>query len=242
MLLTWVNSPPTRQEKQRWKHNHFDAYKANTAETATRSLPPGTNGTGPAALMLRSINTDQKRVAKLCGRQCVRLWVEAAAVCGLTHECPFTPGRHLTCHTPGDISMAWRQNVGAVNCKRIAFIFFYYGTEVHKMALSTPHRDATAYHIMDTLGIEMDVLPAAMRGGQKTCLQQQYSNTANNKKHNILRSGKEKHQVQVTCEEGQSQAQARTTKNWRRPKSMFFIKRQNPSDSTKLLVDKVRLQ
>jgi hypothetical protein len=188
-----------------WKHNRFEAYKVNTADTAdtaSRSLPPGCNGAAATLQMLQTINNDKRRVTELCGRQCVQLWLEAAMLCGLTYECTATPGRHLACRKPSDIGLAWKQNCGPLNCKRIAFIFNFYGTEVYRRAFSTTHQEATTRYVMATLGIVIDVPPAAMCHGQKTCVQQQCSATLHIRKNNILRVGRNNHNVRVSLEQG----------------------------------------
>jgi hypothetical protein len=114
--------------------------------------------------------------------------------------------------------LAWKQCSGPANCKRMAFTFDCYGTEVHRRALSTTHQEATTKHIMEAMGVVMDVLPGDMRGGQKTCIQQQHSHCAKTRKNNILRVGWQKHQDRVNLEQGA----AKTKKNWKRPKEVFF--------------------
>jgi hypothetical protein len=133
--------------------------------------------------------------------------------------------------------VAWKQCAGPENRKRIAFIFDYYGSEVYRRALSTTHQEATTKHIMETMSIIMDVLPTEMRGGQKTCVQQQYSYCAKTHKNNILRVGWNKNHVRVNLEQGK----ARTNKNWKRPKEVFFNSCMNPSRPGETVVDKVSI-
>jgi hypothetical protein len=216
-----------------WKHNRFEAYKPNTLETARRSLPPGTNSS--TMQLLEEINADQKRVGHICGQQCLQLWLEAAELCELTYECPATPGRRLACHSRRDIGLAWKQDNGPVNCKRIAFIFDFYGTEVYRRALSTTHQEETSCHVMARLGIVMDVSPSAMRHGHKTCVQQQYGYTSNMQKNNLLRKGSRHHGVRVNLE----RANAGSNKNWKRPKHVFFNLREDKSDPPKKVEEKV---
>jgi hypothetical protein len=225
--------------EERWKHNRFEAYKGNTVATATRSLPPGTNGTAAALQMLKDIERDKDRVITLCHKHCAELWLEAAKVCELTYECPATPGRRLVCHKTNDIGLAWKQDGGPINAKRIAFIFHYYGTEVYRRAMGTAHQDAATANILATLCVVMDVQPAEMKHGQKTCVQQMYSNTANVKKHNILRPGTWKHEVRVNLEKGKVRGTDRTHRNWRRPKDVFFMNRPDPYDPPNHEIEKV---
>jgi hypothetical protein len=219
---------------QTWKHNRFEAYKRNTPATAERSLPPGTNGSTTA--LLREINDDKKRVGLICGQQCIQLWLEAANLCDLTFECPATPGRRLACRRRHDIGVAWKQDSGPRNCKKIAFIFDFYGSEVYRRALSTTHQDATSSHVLAKLGVRMDVSTTAMTHGHKTCVQQQYGNTSKVHKNNLLRMGYNHHQVRVNRE----RAKVDTNKpNWKRPKHVFFTVRGDLSNPTKKVVETV---
>jgi hypothetical protein len=190
------------QEIKRWKYNRFESYKVNTLETATWSLPQGEITCAATRDMLKDIIQDKKQIATLTGIQCGRIWLEAAELCELTYACPSTPGRRLACAKLGEIGLAWKQDAGPLNCKRIAFIFDYYGTEVYQRALSTTHQETTCYQIMDSLNIVMDVTQSDMPGGQKTCMQQQYSATSNIRKNNILCMGVNKHHVRVNREMG----------------------------------------
>ena len=154
--------------------------------------------------MLEAINLDKQQVTSFCNEGCVALWLEAASVCQLTYACPYKQGTQLSCQRPSDIGLAWKQCSGPANCKRMAFIFDYYGAEVYRRALSTSHQETTTKHIMNSMDIEMDVLPSEMRGGQKTCIQQQYSYCAKPRKNNILRVGWNKHHVRVNLEQGKA--------------------------------------
>jgi hypothetical protein len=116
----------------------------------------------------------------------------------------------------------------------MAFIFDCCGTEVCRRALSTTHQEATTKHIMETLGVVMDVLPGDMRGGQKTSIQQQHSYCAKNRKNNILRVGWQKHHVRLNSEQGA----AKTKKNWKRPKEVFFNCFIDPASPGRPLVEK----
>ena len=220
-----------------WKHNRFDAYKPNTINTAVRNLLPGTNGEIALRLMLKAINDDKQQVTALCNKQCVRLWLDAADVCKLTYACAYKRNTHLPCYKPSDIGLAWRQCSGAANCKRMAFIFDYYGVEVHRRALNMTHQEATTRYIMEMMGVVMDVPPEQMRGGQKTCIQQQYSYCAKNSKNNILRRGWNKHHVRVNLEQGKG----KSNKNWKRPKEVFFNSTREVKATGDTVVEKVRI-
>ncbi len=185
--------------------------------------------------MLKAINLDKQEVTRLCNQDCVTLWLDAAEVCNLTYACPYKPNTRLSCRKPSEIGLAWKQCAGPTNCKRMAFIFDYYGAEVYRRAHGTTHQEATTRHITALMGIMMDVQPADMRGGQKTCIQQQYSYCAKNHKNNILRMGWNRHHVRVNLEQGK----ANTKRNWKRPKEVFFTSRPNPTIGGERAVDQV---
>ena len=164
------------------------------------------------------------------------MWLAAANICNLTYRCPYNPNKRLTCHKISDIGLAWKQCSGPDNCKRMAFIFDYYGSEVYQRALSTTHQEATTKQIMTTMGIVMDVSPAEMRSGHKTCIQKQYSYCSKNTKNNILRPGWYKNHVRVNREQGK----ARPNKNWKRPKEVFFNSGLAVDDTGDTVVEMVR--
>jgi hypothetical protein len=221
---------------QLWKHDRFDAYTPNTVHTAARSLPPGRDGLAASIEMLKEINTDRQSVNERCGMACVQLWLEAATICNLTYECKYTPGRHQSCELTSDIGVAWKQDSGATNCKRMAFIFDYYGIEVYKRAVNATHQDVTAKTVLAQLGIQINEPSADMRGGQKNCVQQQYSAAAKTKKNNILRVGTKAHKVRVNREQGKHSS---TKPNWKRPKDVFFNTTNDPSAPSGKIVTKV---
>ena len=175
--------------------------------------------------MLRTIKADKVTVTALCNTACVAMWLDAAEVCNLTFACKYKKDTQLSCRRPSDIGLAWKQCWGPANRKRMAFIFDYYGTEVYRRALSITHQEATNKHIMATMGIVMDVVPAETRSGHKTCVEQQYSNSARIGKNNILRAGCKEHHVRVNLEQGKG----RTNKNWKWPKEAFFNSRRDPA-------------
>jgi hypothetical protein len=197
------------------------------------------NGETATMQMLAVINADKQHVTTLCNQRSIALWLEAADVCNLTYACPYRPNTRLSCSKPGDIGMAWKQCSGPANCKRIAFIFDYFGSKIYPRALGTTHQAATTKHIMATMGITMDVQPGEMREGQKTCVDQMYSYAAKNAKNNILRTGWKQHHVRVNIEQGK----ARTKKNWKRPKEVFFNNHSNPNtagETTVVMVSTAR--
>ena len=206
-------------------------------DTARLSLPPGVNGATATMEMLKTIDEDKQNVDHLCGLECMNLWLEAAAVCEMTFACPYTPGRRLPCRKVSDIGLAWLQDTGPHMCKQMAFVFDFYGTVVYRRAWASTHQEVTYSVVMEKLGVQMDVLPSEMTGGQKTCGEKMYSCTANVRKNNILRLGQLQHHSRVSVAQGET----RNSMSWRRPKYVFFIMRPINGDKNNKSVEKVRV-
>jgi hypothetical protein len=219
---------------QLWKHNRFETYKKNNRDTAIRNLTAGTNGEAATMQMLQIINRNKDEVTKFCHDSCVAMWLDAADVCNLTYLDPYRTNTRLSCRQPSDIKRAWQQCAGPDNCKRMAFIFDYYGSAIYSRALNKTHQAITTDNLLATMGIQFDVRPDEMQGGQKTCVEQQHSYTAKNAKNNILRGGGGKHKVRVNLERGKG---ARINPNWKRPKQVFFISRMNSNVAGEKVVE-----
>jgi hypothetical protein len=219
---------------QLWKHNRFETYKKNNRDTAIRNLTAGTNGEAATMQMLQTINRNKDEVTKFCHDSCVAMWLDAADVCNLTYLDPYRTNTRLSCRQPSDIKRAWQQCAGPDNCKRMAFIFDYYGSAIYSRALNKTHQAITTDNLLATMGIQFDVRPDEMQGGQKTCVEQQHSYTAKNAKNNILRGGGGKHKVRVNLERGKG---ARINPNWKRPKQVFFISRMNSNVAGEKVVE-----
>jgi hypothetical protein len=224
------------QTIQQWKHNRFETYKKNNRDTAIHNLTAGTNGEAATMQMLQTINSNKEEVTKFCYDSCVSMWLDAADVCNLTYLDPFRTNTRLSCRQPIDIKRAWQQCAGPENCKWMAFIFDYCGTVIYPRALNKTQQAVTTDNLLATMGIEFDVRPNEMQGGQKTCVEQQHSYTAKNTKNNILRGGGDKHKTRVNLERGKG---ATNNKNRKRPKQVFFISRMNTNLTGEKVVEEV---
>jgi hypothetical protein len=199
-------------------------------------MQPGANGEAATMQMLNVINSDKAEVTTFCNEGCAALWLDAACVCDLTHACPCNPNKRLACRKPSDIGVAWKQSPGPVNCKRMAFMFHHCGAVVCQRAVNTSHQNQTTREIMTSMNIVMDVLPSEMRSGQKTCVEQRCSCCAKNGMNNLLRGGCNKHHVRVNLEQGKNK---RLNQNWRRPKDVFFICRNDNNNKGERFVEQV---
>jgi len=204
--------------------------------TAMLSLPPGTNGVMATSKMLKSINDDKEAVIAYIKSRCVEMWLEAAEVCQLTYECVHNSRFRQPCRKVSDIGLAWKQCGDSMNCKRMAFIFGFYTRALYQRALNQTHQAAITNGVLKSMGIVMDVRPADMPPGNKNCVQKLYSNWTKVEKENTLRGGLFRNKVRVNLGKGSGQ----TNKNWKRPKQVFFIKRDDPDRPGEKLLEKVR--
>ena len=234
VLTAWFCILYFLQALKTWKHNRFDAYRPNTHAVAMRSLPPGTNGEVATEKLLTVINDDKERVASICTAHLAAMWLDAAEVCNLTYKCPFDSRVRQPCRKLSDITVAWTECAGSKNAKRIAFIFDYYGSVVHQRALGTTLQTATASEVLRRMGIIFDV--AHLKGGSKNCVRQQFSYCSQNQKYNLLRGGYQKHRVSVNLGLGNQQ----TKKNYKRPKHIFFVYREERERPGMKVIETVR--
>jgi hypothetical protein len=61
----------------------------------------------------------------------------AADITGLTYSCKLTQHMVPCISIIKDIRKAWTQDGGEDNLRQLAWMFYYYGTEIHKFGRST---------------------------------------------------------------------------------------------------------
>jgi hypothetical protein len=88
-----------------------------------------------------------------------------------------------------DIRLSWLQDGGEANMQRLAWIFYYYRSEIHKFGRSClSHGEWVERKVMNVLNV-MYVHLGELPMGQWTCTQQLYSKKFNNLRTNIMRGG-----------------------------------------------------
>jgi hypothetical protein len=131
--------------------------------------------------------------ASLYNAEVHQLLHDAADIAGLDYRCTLT--QHTRpCISIKDIQKAWMQDGGEDNLRQLAWMFYYYGTEICKLGRFTlTHGEWVKQKVMTALNVEcmhlLD-LPIALR----TCLQQLYS-----KKYNDIRAN---HSTFQLCQQG----------------------------------------
>ena len=85
--------------------------------------------------MQRRVLQDVKVASHIIAVELHKLLHDAAKITGMTYRCKIT--QHiLPCINSKDIRQAWMQDGGEANLQRLAWMFYYYGTEIHKLGNS----------------------------------------------------------------------------------------------------------
>jgi hypothetical protein len=206
-----------------WRWDRFDAKKVTSVAWASRNCigPVNSDETNSHEAMQRRVLLDEKASTRIINAEVHQLLHDAAEITGLTYSCKLT--QHLLpCISIKDIRKSWTQDGGEENLRRLAWMFYYYGTEIHKLGRSTlTHGEWVEQKVMTALNVEyvhLSALPIASR----TCLQQLYSRKYNDIRANILRRGATiQHSSTVSKE--QPKVKGIFKKNFKRGKSTFFM-------------------
>ena len=108
--------------------------------------------------------------------------------------------------------------------KRIAWMFYYHGSEIYKQQLSVMHGEWVEQKVMKIFNIQY-VHVNELTVNQRSCVQQLYSKRMNDLRTNMLRRNKAflAHQSQIRKE--QPKESAAFSNNFRREKTVFFSTR-----------------
>jgi hypothetical protein len=114
------------------------------------------------------------------------------------------------------------QDGGEENMQRLAWMFYFYGTQIHGSGRSTlSHGEWVEQKVMTLLNVSyvhLRELPI----GQRTCVHQLYSKKFNNIRTNIMRrNGSFTHKSMMSKE--QPRKSSLFTKNFKRNKNTFFV-------------------
>jgi hypothetical protein len=171
--------------------------------------------------MQRRVLQDEKAASHIIAGELHKLLHDAADIVGMTYRCKLTQ-HTLPCINSKDIRLAWMQDGGEENMQRLAWMFYFYGTEIHGGGRSTlSHGEWVEQKVMTLLNVSyvhLQELPI----GQRTCVHQLYSKKFNNIRTNIMRrNGSFTHKSMMTKE--QPRKSSLFTKNFKRNKNAFFV-------------------
>ena len=213
---------PSVTSAAEWRWDRFDAKKVTSVAWASRNCV-GHDSHLPEAhqAMQGRVLQDEKAAGRIIASKLHLLLHDGANITGMTYRCKLTQ-QTLACINSKDIRLAWMQDGGEENLKRLAWIFYFYGTEVHRSGKSYhTHGEWVEREVMSALNItyvHLSELPI----GQRTCLQQLYAKKFNDLRTNIMRRGSAiQHKSMVKKE--QPRVAGMFQKNFKRAKTTFFV-------------------
>ena len=149
-----------------------------------------------------------------------KMYVEAAQVVKLTVKDPFAEsGRIVACER--DITHAFYQDSSFSNLRKMAFILYFYHTEIYQRVFHKTHQQFVEEMILKTLNVKYNnaVLPQR----ERTCIQQLYSTINNKKVQNMMRSNEMRIRYQKIQLKMPQALKNNATKYYKRPKNVFYV-------------------
>lgn len=211
-----------KRPPDQWRWDRFDPKKTTSQIWASRNCV-GADREDPKIhqRMQRQVLQEEKAAAHIISSELHQFLYDAANITGMTYCCKLTL-QTLECVNNKDIRLSWVQDGGEDNMKRLAWMFYYYGTEIHKIGRSClTHGEWVERKVMDGLNIEYVHL-RDLPYGQKTCLQQLYSKKFNDVRCNILRRAHIMQHMSMIKKE-QPRVPGIFKKNFKRAKTTFFV-------------------
>jgi hypothetical protein len=118
--------------------------------------------------------------------------------------------------------LSWVQDGSLKNLKRLAWMFYYYGSEIHRLGRSSlSHGEWVERKIMTAMNVayvHLDTIPM----GTRTCVQQLYAKKFNDVRTNIMRRGTSFYHESLVKKE-QPKVEGIFRKHFKRAKSTFFV-------------------
>jgi hypothetical protein len=128
------NRPPPSQ----WQCDCFDAKYSTSLAWASCNCVLGKEchllSTHQA--MQRQVLQDKQKATHIISGKLHKLMHDAANITMMTYCCKVI-GHTLQCINSKDIQPAWMQDKSEENMQRLAWMFYYYGTEIYRMGRST---------------------------------------------------------------------------------------------------------
>jgi hypothetical protein len=123
--------------------------------------------------MQRRVLQDEKAATHIIAGELHQLFLDADNITKMTYRCKLTRYT-LLCINSKDIRQAWMQDGSEENMQSLAWMFYYYGTEIHKLGRSTlMHGEWVERKVMSLLNV-LHVHLGELPIGHRTCVQQLY--------------------------------------------------------------------
>jgi hypothetical protein len=126
----------TKSTPCQWRWDRFDPKKVTSVAWASRNcVSVGGDNHDMHKSMQRRVLQEEKGAAHIIAGELHQLLHDGAKITGMTYCCKLTQ-QTLPCINNKDIRMAWLQDGGEANMQRLACIFYYYGSEIHRLGRS----------------------------------------------------------------------------------------------------------
>jgi hypothetical protein len=201
--------------------DRFDARKTTSAAWASRNcVGKGSDQLSSHIAMQKIVMDEKRRAAEIITHELHELIRDAAAITGMTYVDRLTQ-HSLPCINSRDIRRSWSQDGSEANLKRLAWMFYYYGTEVHKAGRGSTHGAWVEQKVLVKLNVSYVHL-TDLSIKQATCTMQLYSQRMNAIRTNIMRRNDTfSHTSLIKCEQPHDPNVFK--KNYKRPKGTFFV-------------------
>ena len=207
--------------KVQWRWDRFNARTLTSAAWASRNCI-GKDNTELIThqAMQQRVLQEQKSAELIITSELHQLLRNATSITGMTYSCKLTQ-HTLACINSKDIHLSWLQDGGEENLKRLAWMFYYYGSEIHQIGRSLTHGEFVESKVLASLNatyVHLRDLPM----GQRTCVQQLYSRKMNDLRSNIMRRTSNFQHTSMVKKE-QPKIPGLFNKNFKRGKGTFFV-------------------
>jgi hypothetical protein len=214
-----MNADDASTKVSEWRWDRFNVRKPTTKEWAARNCFGIEGNTDEARNAMHVKVLEEKREAEqLIRSEINELLRVASEITGMRYKCKYTE-HNLKCITIKDLRVAWVQDGSAENLMRMAWMFYYYATELYQNGLAQTHGETVERKLMSKMKfvyVHLDNLPI----NQRTCVHQLYSKVMNEVRANIMRrTNLFVHKSHIQKEQPQVRA---FRKNFKREKTTFF--------------------
>jgi hypothetical protein len=203
-----------------WRWDRFNVRKPTTYEWAARNCfgIEGNTDEGRKEMHVKVIE-EKKKADQLIRAEINDMLRVAAEITGMTYTCKYTQ-HQLKCIKIKDLRVSWVQDGSAENLMRIAWMFYYYTTELYQTGMAQTHGEWVERKLMSKMKfvyVHLDSLPT----NQRTCVHQLYSKVMNEVRSNIMRRTRLfLHKSNIQKE--QPRVSGAFRKNFKREKTTFF--------------------
>jgi hypothetical protein len=149
-----MTSNDNRPSNTQWRWDHFDAKQVTSLAWASQScIGRDCNLLSTKHAIEKASATVEKAATHILDGEVHQLFHDAANITKMTCRCKLT-GYTLPCINSKDIRKAWMQDRSEENMQRLAWMFYYYGTEIHKLGRSTlTHGEWVEQRVMSSLNV-----------------------------------------------------------------------------------------